>query len=247
MKGLLIDTTKCIGCNACREACREKNGQPAPSGDPYADDLSAGAYTVVKTSGDVFYRRLCMHCADPTCASVCPVGALRKTAAGPVTYDESRCIGCRYCLLACPFGVPRYEWNARWPKVTKCNLCADRLAAGKQPACAEACPTGATLFGDRDELIAEARRRIAENPGTYVNRVYGLEEVGGTSVLFLSAVPFEQLGMRTDLLREPLPLLTYRILSKIPHFVGLGGVLLGGIWWITHRREDVARAEGEKR
>ena len=247
MKGLLIDTTKCIGCNACREACREKNGQPATSDDPYADDLSAGSYTVVKKSGDVFYRRLCMHCADPTCASVCPVGALRKTAAGPVTYDESRCIGCRYCLLACPFGVPRYEWNARWPKVTKCNLCADRLAAGKQPACAEACPTGATLFGDRDELIAEARRRIAENPGTYVNRVYGLEEVGGTSVLFLSAVPFEQLGMRTDLLREPLPLLTYRVLSKIPHFVGLGGVLLGGIWWITHRREEVARAEGEKR
>jgi len=247
MKGLLIDTTKCIGCNACREACREKNGQPATADDPYADDLSAGAYTVVKKSGDVFYRRLCMHCADPTCASVCPVGALRKTAAGPVTYDESRCIGCRYCLLACPFGVPRYEWNARWPKVTKCNLCADRLAAGKQPACAEACPTGATLFGDRDELIAEARRRIAENPGAYVNRVYGLEEVGGTSVLFLSTVPFEQLGMRTDLLREPLPLLTYRVLSKIPHFVGLGGVLLGGIWWITHRREEVARAEGEKR
>ena len=248
MKGMLIDITKCVGCNACREACREANHlSDEPAAEPANEPLRAGRYTVVQKRGELFVRRMCMHCAEPTCASVCPVGAFRKTALGPVTYDESRCIGCRYCMVACPFGVPRYEWTARWPKVSKCTMCADRVAAGGQPACAEACPTGATLFGDRDALIAEARRRIAEEPETYFNRVYGLEEVGGTSVLYLSPAPFEQLDMRTDLVREPLPLLTYRVLSKIPHFVGLWGVVLGGVWWITNRREEVANAEAPER
>jgi formate dehydrogenase iron-sulfur subunit len=119
------------------------------------------------------------------------------------------------------------------------------VAAGKQTACADACPTGATKFGERDDLIAEAQKRIRENPGNYVNHIYGLNEVGGTSVLLLSSVPFEDFGYRTDLTRDPLPLLTYRVLSRIPDFVPLGGMLLGGIWWITHRREEVAAAEGK--
>ncbi len=113
-------------------------------------------------------------------------------------------------------------------------------------ACAEVCPTGATKFGERDELIAEAKQRLHENPGNYVNHIYGLEEVGGTSVLLLSSVPFENFGYRTDLVREPLPLFTFRVLSRIPDMVALGGVLLGGIWWITNRRAEVAAAEGKK-
>lgn len=123
-------------------------------------------------------------------------------------------------------------------------MCADRAAAGKPTACTEACPTGATKFGDRNALVAEAQQRIRENPKEYVNRVYGLSEVGGTSVLLLSSVPFEHFGYRTHLIGEPLPLLTYRVLSRIPDLVSLGGVLLGGIWWITHRRVKVAAAEG---
>ena len=140
--------------------------------------------------------------------------------------------------------------------VEKCTYCFHRIDAalrdGKTvgievvPACAEACPTGATKFGERDELIAEAKKRLHENPGNYVNRIYGLEEVGGTSVLLLSSVPFETFGYRTDLVREPLPLFTFRVLSRIPDLVGLGGVLLGGIWWITNRREEVARKEGKR-
>jgi formate dehydrogenase iron-sulfur subunit len=123
-------------------------------------------------------------------------------------------------------------------------MCPDRVSVGKPTACAEICPTGATKFGERDELIAEARKRIHDNPGNYVDHIYGLEEVGGTSVLLLSAVPFETFGYRSNLTKDPMPMLTYRVLSHIPDFVPLGGMVLGGIWWITHRREEVALAEG---
>jgi formate dehydrogenase iron-sulfur subunit len=126
-------------------------------------------------------------------------------------------------------------------------MCPDRVAAGKPTACAEICPTGATKFGERDDLIAEAQQRIHDNPGQYVNHIYGLNEVGGTSVLLLSSVPFERFGYRADMPTEPMPLLTGRVLSKVPDVVMLGGVLLGGIWWITNRREEVAAAEGSGR
>jgi len=150
-------------------------------------------------------------------------------------------------MVACPFGVPKYEWNKALPGVRKCDMCADRQAAGLPTACAEACPTGATKVGERAALIAEAQQRIRENPGQYYPHIYGLREVGGTCVLMLSSVPFEKFGYRTDLEQEPLPLLTYRVLSRIPDLVGLGTVLLGGIWWITHRREEVAANEGKER
>jgi formate dehydrogenase iron-sulfur subunit len=244
-KALLYDATLCIGCKQCEQGCAEKNKLPYDNAVAAEDTQSAHKYTVVLTKGEKFMRRLCMNCSDPACASVCPVGALRKTAAGPVIYEESRCMGCRYCMVACPFGVPKYEWNKVLPRVQKCTMCPDRVAAGQQTACADACPTGATKFGERDELIAEAQKRIQDNPGNYVNHIYGLNEVGGTSVLLLSSVPFEEFGYRTDLTRDPLPLLTYRVLSRIPDFVPIGGMLLGGIWWITHRRDEVAAAEGK--
>ena len=245
-KAILYDATLCIGCKACEQGCAERNKLPYSDAVAAEAVQSAHKYTVVLTKGDKFMRRLCMHCEDPTCASVCPVGALRKTKDGPVIYEEVRCMGCRYCVAACPFGVPKYEWEKALPQVRKCDMCADRLLAGKMTACAEACPTGATKFGEREELIAEAKKRLHENPGNYVNRIYGLEEVGGTSVLLLSSVPFEDFGYRTDLVREPLPLFTFRVLSRIPDLVALGGVLLGGVWWITNRRAEVATAEGQK-
>ena len=155
-------------------------------------------------------------------------------------------MGCRYCMAACPFGVPKYEWGKLLPRIRKCTLCPDRVAAGKPTACAEVCPTGATKFGERDDLISEAQQRIRDNPGKYVNHIYGLTEVGGTSVLLLSSVPFEEFGYRASLPGNPLPMLTYRVLSRIPDIVPLGGVLLGGVWWITHRREEVAAAESRE-
>ncbi|HZQ25981.1 MAG TPA: 4Fe-4S dicluster domain-containing protein [Terriglobales bacterium] len=244
-KALLYDATLCIGCKQCEQACADNNKLAYDDTVAAEQVQSEHKFTVVLTKGDKFMRRLCMNCSEPACASVCPVGALRKTAAGPVIYEASRCMGCRYCMVACPFGVPKYEWGKLNPKVQKCTMCSERVSAGKQTACAEICPTGATKFGDRDELIAEAQQRIRDNPGKYVAHVFGVSEVGGTSVLLLSSIPFEQFGYRTDLTADPLPMYTYRVLSRIPDFVPLGGMVLGGIWWITHRREEVAAAEAQ--
>ena len=188
-------------------------------------------------------RRLCMNCAEPACASVCPVGALRKTAAGPVIYEEDRCMGCRYCMVACPFSVPKYEWSKLLPRVQKCTMCPDRVQAGKPTACAEICPTGATKFGERDELIAEAQQRIRDNPGKYVDHIYGVSEVGGTSVLLLSSVPFEEFGYRADLTRDPLPMLHLPRAVANTRLVRWVAWCWAAIWWITHRREEVAAAE----
>lgn len=244
MRALLFDDTKCIGCGSCSAACKETNGLPESS-DP---DLSQRQFTVVKTTagpeGDLYYRRLCMHCQDPTCASVCPVGALHKTAAGPVVYNAEICLGCRYCLQACPFNVPRYEWTSLNPRVRKCTFCAERLAQGKINACAEACPTGATMAGERDELLKEARARLAAEPGKYVQKIYGEHDAGGTSVLYLSSIPFSQLGLPENLPAEPLPLLTFQVLSKIPMLAGAGSLALAGLFWFTNRKAEVARAEG---
>jgi formate dehydrogenase iron-sulfur subunit len=157
-------------------------------------------------------------------------------------------MGCRYCMQACPFNIPQYEWHSPiTPRVRKCDMCGDRVAAGLGTACATVCPTGATKFGDREELIAEARERIRNNPGRYVDHVYGVTEVGGTSVLLLSDVPFEKLGYRTDLPQAALPPLTWDVLHKLPKVVGVGGVLMSGIWWITKRREDVQRAQRDEK
>ena len=264
-KSILVDTTRCIGCGACATACKIVNNLPLEgpgAGDlpakPLSEDdlvtfaqghgevdgkLSADTLNVVQTHGSIFVRRFCMHCQAPTCVSVCPVGALSKTAAGPVVYDANKCMGCRYCMMACPFSVPRYEWKALLPKVKKCTMCAPRQAKGQQPACTEVCPVQAGIFGERDDLLREAEKRLREEPTKYFQGVYGKEEVGGTSVLYLSAVPFGQLGLPVNLPKDPLPLLTYRVLSEIPSLVTLGATLLGGIWWITNRREEVAEAE----
>jgi formate dehydrogenase iron-sulfur subunit len=236
--GLLIDTTRCIGCEACSAACKEQNGLPLP----IEAQTTAYTWTTVEKRAGVNVRSLCRHCIEPTCVSVCPVGALSVTADGPVVYDGERCIGCRYCIMACPFGVPKYQWDQAVPVVGKCILCADRISQGLPTACASVCPTGATLFGEREDLVEEARRRIAERPNLYVDHLYGLDEAGGTSVMTLSSVPFETLGMRTDLPRQPMPMITWRILDKIPDFVVVAGAFLYGLHWITRRREEVSEA-----
>ena len=246
-KAILYDATLCIGCRLCKQACAERNNLPYDETLAKQERLSCNKVTTVLSRDDKFMRRLCMNCLEPSCVSACPVAALRKTPVGPVVYEQTRCIGCRYCMLACPFQVPAYEWNKRLPVVKKCDMCADRVAAGRTTACAEICPTGATKFGERDALIAEAGQRLREKPDQYVPRIYGLSEVGGTSVLLLSSVPFEQFGYRADLLHEPMPVLTWRVLSQVPDIAILGSVLLGGIWLITHRREEVAAAEGAEK
>jgi formate dehydrogenase iron-sulfur subunit len=240
-KSLLIDITKCIGCRSCESACKAQNKLPENNDT----DLTALTYTKVMERGDRFVRKMCMHCQNPTCVSVCPVGALKKTDYGPVIYDEDICMGCRYCMAACPFQVPRYEWSSAFPRMRKCIMCKDRVSKGLETACAEACPVGATIFGERDDLIHEAQDRIRKEPNKYINHIYGFSEVGGTGMLFITDVPFEKLGFNTEVLQEPYPMLTWNVLSKIPSFVGVGSTLLFGIWWITSRRQEVLEAEGK--
>jgi formate dehydrogenase iron-sulfur subunit len=238
---LLIDVGKCIGCRGCTEACKEANGLP------HTDDgmkLSATTWTTVEDKAGFHVRRQCMHCEEPACASVCPVGALHKTDEGPVVYDEDKCLGCRYCMVACPFGIPKYEWSKNVPRVRKCIMCHEQsVRKGKPTACASVCPTGATTFGERPALIAEAQKRIDSDPGHYVNRIFGLREVGGTSVLYLSPVEFEKLGMPVALHTASYPQLTWSVLSRLPKVVSVTGVAMAGVWWIMNRRETVPMEE----
>lgn len=238
-KGMLVDITRCVGCGMCERACQRKWGLDgsAPEGG-----LSPQRWTYVQearvAAGTRYARHQCFHCLEPACVSACPVAALRKTAQGAVVYDEGRCIGCRYCMVACPFQIPRYEWGSWNPAVAKCQFCFDLVAQGKEPACAAACPFGATQFGDRDRLLAEARERIASNPGRYVPHIYGEQEAGGTAWLYLSDVPFEELGFRLDVPGEAPPLRTDRIMGLVPPVAGGLVAALGALAWWNRRREE---------
>lgn len=239
-KALLIDITKCVGCHACEQACRESHGQPLEQ----PPVLTATAFTILEEHEGKFVRRMCQHCQQPACASACLVGALKKSELGPVVYDDKKCMGCRYCMLACPYQIPKYEWNKLAPYMKKCDMCYQRLKAGKPTACSEACPTGATMFGNRDDLLREARKRILENP-TYVDHVYGETELGGASVLYLTDVPFEKLGFVTPPNNLPMPTLSAAAMGDTPTVVLVGGSLLAGLYWITQRRREVLLAEGK--
>ncbi|HEX6901140.1 MAG TPA: hydrogenase 2 operon protein HybA [Thermoanaerobaculia bacterium] len=212
--GLLYDTTRCIGCKACVVACKEANNMP-PDTDGYGGGLYDAPEALNETTRNViqlyqgedetsFVKRQCMHCVDPGCVGACMLGALQKREYGIVTWDGSRCIGCRYCQVACPFNVPKFEWSKKAPKIVKCELCVHRLREGKEPACSEVCPRQAVIFGTRAELLAEAHRRLAGHPDRYVPKVYGEHELGGTQCLYLSHVPFEKLGFRFQH-DEPVP------------------------------------------
>jgi formate dehydrogenase iron-sulfur subunit len=243
---MLYDATKCIGCRACQNACRDWNRttiEPDPTGLYDAPmELSGDTWTLIQFydggSESSFVKHQCMHCLHPACASACPVHALQKTDEGPVTYDPKRCIGCRYCMVACPFGVPRFEWDEVFPKVAKCTFCNDRLAAGDGPNCAEACPTGALIWGRRGELLAEAKRRLTDKPDKYLNHIYGEHDGGGTSVLYLSHVPFGELGF-PELGPEAVPTLNDWLAPVILPSVFIGGAMaLAGAYYLTSRKES---------
>ncbi|KUO60095.1 4Fe-4S ferredoxin [bacterium BRH_c32] len=239
--GILFDVTLCVGCGSCYEACKEANNLPETNKDFLKDHLSDNTFTVVEQYGDLFTRKNCMHCDDPACASVCLVGAIKKSETGAVIYDAEKCIGCRYCMQACPYKMPRYEWGKALPSIRKCSLCDTRVKEGKLPACYEACPTEATLYGNLEELIVIAKKRMKENPDQYFDKIYGLEEAGGTHVLVLSPVPFEQLGFVPNVPKEAMPEFTMRAMEKIPSVVSIGGVFLGGMYWLTKRKNELAK------
>jgi len=254
--GVLVDSTLCVGCRLCEHACKEANGFEAGPVELYDDQSvfrekrrpAPDAYTVVNAWPDpndstrqIYVKSNCLHCNRPACVSACIVGALRKRENGPVTYDAWKCIGCRYCMVACPFQVPAYDYHdAFTPQVRKCQLCHERLANGGLPACMEACPRETMIFGPRAELLQIARQRIHNHPDLYVNRVYGEHEVGGTSWLYLSSVPFEQIGFLPLPSKAP-PATTEAIQHGVFKYgippLALYGVL-GAVMYVTQRRQQ---------
>jgi len=222
---VLVDTTRCVGCRNCETVCAEANGLPEP--DVMDDSVleavrkpSETQWSVINRfetdKGEFFVKRQCMHCVLPACASACLTKAMKKTDEGPVVWRENKCMGCRFCMVSCPFDMPKFEYNSANPKIQKCRMCWERLKEGQIPVCVENCPAEALTFGKRSEMIAEARRRIVVESGSYIDHIYGEHEVGGTGFLYLSAVPFEQIGFRTDLGNLAYPLLTQDFLYGVP-------------------------------
>jgi formate dehydrogenase iron-sulfur subunit len=282
IKTTLIDITKCIGCRACQVACKQWNDREGEQtqldfnlGFQNPATLSAKTLTLItfhelpdeKAPGGLHYlftMRRCLHCLEPACASACPTTALARQPDGPVTYDANKCIGCRVCVWACPWGVPTAEWDSLAPKIQKCTHCSDRadqpLPTARNgraltdeqsnryrdqivvPACVKACPADCLRFGTREDILQEAHNRISSHPEKYVDHIYGEKEAGGTSVLYLSSVPFEKLGF-PDVGTTSYPALSRIALHAVPPAVMAVGALLGGAYAFLKRRASAMAAE----
>jgi Fe-S-cluster-containing dehydrogenase component len=262
--GMLYDTTRCIGCKACVVACGEANGL-TPDTDYFAGlyqaptDLNGQTKNVIKLYSEgprrSYVKAQCMHCVDPACTNACMIGALKKKEHGIVAYDPSLCVGCRYCQMACPFDIPKFEWKKSAPKIVKCELCRHRSVGaslskaggfsrypkGNGPACCEVCPRDAVIYGTREELLAEARRRMKERPDAYVPKIYGETDGGGTQVLYLSHVPFDKIGLPT-LSDRAVPdqqrTIQHGIYQGFIAPIALYGVL-GAVLWRNRRKSAV--------
>jgi formate dehydrogenase iron-sulfur subunit len=240
--GFLIDASKCIDCRACTIACSVENNVSMKHTRIWMKDTDiVGEYPELKHYTAPFH---CMHCTDPSCVSACTVGALQQSQDGVVIYDNERCIGCRYCMYACPFQVPHFEWDQQFALITKCDMCFARLQAGQQPACAATCPSGAIQFGTRADMLAQAHERIKSQPDRYVNHIFGEFENGGTSTFYISPVPFEQLGFPTT--EEGIsPAYFNREATELGTPIIAGSVALGmmGIYLALEHKEKRARQQ----
>ncbi|HEY6571990.1 MAG TPA: 4Fe-4S dicluster domain-containing protein [Candidatus Eisenbacteria bacterium] len=245
--GVLVDTTLCAGCNSCTFACAEANGLPEPEDPDAVTRPTTKQWTAVRkfetSKGEVYVKRQCMHCVSPACDAACLTAAMEKTAEGPVVWREDKCMGCRFCMISCPFDGPKFEYSSTQPRIRKCIMCADRVRKGGEPACVENCPEGALTFGKRGDLLRTAHKKIADSPDKYVDHIYGEREVGGTSWLYLAGVPFEELGFPTDVGEKPYPELTASFLYSVPMVLTLAPVLMLGVAKATHH-EDNQAAEG---
>ena len=279
--GILYDATLCIGCKSCMVNCKKYNSMEGGAlyeedrGVPYEyspdriydapTTLSDKTLNIIKAyrngtglnkdqavDGFSFVKNHCLHCVNPACVSVCPVAALVKDpVTGVVSYDAHKCIGCRYCQIACPFNIPKFEWDEASPKIVKCQLCHHRYAEGKYAACCEFCPTGASIFGKVVDLREEAKKRLGLKPGDeyaypvkrvdsgetltqkvphYTEKVYGLTEAGGTQYMLMAGVPFDKLGFNPRITDDAYPDLTWKYIKKVP--ILIGALLVAGT--VTH-------------
>ncbi len=258
---VLFDVTRCIGCRQCEDACNYEQNLPEPDVDFFDTEVFKETrrtdwktYTVVNQyddkpagAGNLYRKIQCMHCLEPACAHSCFVKAFAKRHDGVVTYDPKVCVGCRYCMMSCPFYIPAYEYHiAPDPRVTKCTFCEHRLREDREPACVEICPAGVMYFSTREEVLKEARRRIVENPGKYQDHVYGEHEMGGTNWIYISGVPFEEIGMRMDLGNTPAGNYTSGALGGVPLIASFWPVLLMGAYAISKRKAKIAREERDR-
>jgi Fe-S-cluster-containing dehydrogenase component len=251
--GVLVDTTRCIGCRSCEVACSEvhDNFVPDIKEDNALEKIrntSEKQWTVVNRfetdKGEVFVKKQCMHCWQPACTAACLTNAMNKTKEGPVTWNGDKCMGCRYCMVSCPFDIPKFEYFEWNPKIQKCNMCYERLQEGKKPACVEACPTDTLMFGMKRELLEIARHRVYNYPNKYERKIYGEYEVGGTGWFYLSSVPFEQIGFRTDLGTTPYPEYTKEFLFSVPLVLFAVPAFLLGLNLLTDRKKELDEKGG---
>jgi Fe-S-cluster-containing dehydrogenase component len=280
--GILYDSTLCVGCNACMSACKKANSMnPEMTGDQHLwdnpQDLSASTLNIIKRfssgtgehkdqeeDGYAFIKRQCLHCVDPSCVTACPVSALTKDkSSGIVTYNKDACIGCRYCQVACPYNIPKFEWDDPYPEIVKCELCSHLIAKGDISACCSVCPTGASLFGPVTKLRRETRRRLLMQPGKrykfpvssidsdkwhefeapeYERHVYGLNELGGTQVMYMSAVPFEKFGL-PSFPKESFVSMASGIQYAIYKGMVYPLVVLAGLIFLANKHRDIDETE----
>ena len=286
--GMLYDSTLCVGCKACVASCKEINSRPPSHADldnPWDNslDLSSETFNVIKVyregtaetkdsvkDGFAFEKRSCMHCVDPGCVTACPTTSMRRDPkTGIVSHHPESCIGCRNCMVACPYNVPQFDYDNLFGSINKCQMCnqpgVERINKGQMTGCAEACPTGATLFGTRKELLAEAKRRMALNPGDsynypvgdvgkpdtshekevpkYRKHIWGEKEAGGTNVMHIASVPFDKLGMPPLVERSPASI-SDTVQHTLYSYLALPAVVLAGLAFIAKR--NVTADEGDK-
>ena len=266
-KGVLVDLTRCIGCASCVVACKMHNNTQWIDHcvDMWGADCSAPAtgenarladenWTVIQEhrlarpdGGEVwrYVKKQCLHCKDPACVSSCFATAFKQTELGAVTYHPNLCVGCRYCMLACPFSVPKFQWEKPMPMLTKCTMCNDRITTGDAPACVSVCPTDVMTFGNYDDILAEAKKRLADD-SRYVQHVYGEEEAGGTLWLYISDKPFEELGFRMNVPRHSIPSNTSGFMKSTPIVGIIWFVVLSCLYLFTKRRADVKKKAAEE-
>ena len=266
--GVLVDLSRCVGCRSCEAACNKEQKLPAPE-KPFNDfsvfdEMHHGQkrrtdetrYTIVNRydipgrEHPLFRKIQCNHCLEPACLTSCFVNAYTKTPEGAVIYDSSVCVGCRTCMVACPFYIPTFRYSSAFkPRIMKCVFCHDtRLTKGLPPACVEACPQEALTFGRRTDLVAAGKQRIRENPGTYVDHLYGEHEAGGTSWMYLSPAPFEQVGIDTTVPKEPILNYVKDFLSIVPMVLTIWPALFAGFHLLATRKDKMAeqkKNEGE--
>jgi len=264
--GVIVDLTRCVGCRSCEAACNKEQGLPEPA-EPFDDfsvfdQLKHGQkrrtdetrYTVVNryevpgVDHPLFRKKQCFHCNEPACLTSCFVNAYTKTPEGAVIYNSKVCVGCRTCMIACPFYIPTFKYSSAFkPRVMKCIFCYDtRLKEGKPPACVEACPQEALTFGKRTDMLEVAKQRIRMEPGKYLDHIYGEHEAGGTSWMYISPAPFDQVGLATNVPKEPILNYVKGFLAIVPMVLTIWPALFAGFHLLATRKDRIKELQNDE-